>query len=104
MSEEKVRIGLHLAEEESESLKRYTADCGLSVSEFMRQLCRGKYPKPAPPQSFWELLNALYEVHNGFKECSKYESSALEVCKEIEELIVDLQTEMTMPQEMQGVV
>ena len=39
----------------------------------------------------WELLEALYEVHKGFKECAKYEPSALNVCKEIECLILDLQ-------------
>ena len=95
MSEEKVRIGVHLTEEESENLKRYAADCGLSVSEFMRQLCVGKYPKPVPSKEFWELPNMLYEVHNGFKECSKYEPSALEICKDIEQFIVDLQKDFT---------
>lgn len=95
MSEEKVRVGLHLTEEESKKLKRYAADCGLSVSEFMRQLCVGKYPKPVPPKEFWELLNSLYVVHNGFKECSKYEPLVLEICKDIEQFIVDLQKKFT---------
>lgn len=100
MSEEKVRVGLHLTDEESENLKRYAADCGLSVSEFMRQLCVGNAPQPKPPKSFWELLNALYEVHKGFKECSKYEPSALEICKDIEQLIIDLQQEFTVPKKL----
>ena len=42
-------------------------------------------------QEFWELLNALYSVHNGFKKCAIYEPSALTICKEIECLILDLQ-------------
>lgn len=102
MSEEKVRIGLHLTEEESENLKQYAADCGMPISEFMRQLCKGKYPKPVPPKEFWELLNALYEVHNGFKECSKYEPSALEICKDIEQFIVDLQKKFTIGEAILG--
>ena len=36
-------------------------------------------------------MNALYNVHNGFQKCAKYEPSALEICKEIERLILDLQ-------------
>lgn len=35
MSKEKVRVGLHLTEEESENLRRYADDCGLSISAFM---------------------------------------------------------------------
>lgn len=58
---------------------------------FIRQLCKGRKPKAKPPREFWELLNTLYSVHNGFKECAKYESAAMEICKEIECLILDLQ-------------
>ena len=58
---------------------------------FIRQLCKGKAPKSQPKKEFWELLETLYDVHSGFKECAKYESSALEICKEIESLILDLQ-------------
>lgn len=87
----KVRIKVRLSEEESEKLKRCASACGLSQSEFIRQLCKGKTPKAKPSQDFWELLNALYDVHNSFQKCSKYEPSALEICKEIECLILDLQ-------------
>lgn len=87
----KVRIKVRLTEEENEELKRCAEACGLSQSEFVRQICKGKTPKPKPTKEFWELLNTLYSVHNGFKECAKYEQSALEICKEIECLILDLQ-------------
>lgn len=86
-----VRIKVRLSEEENEKLKRCAAACGLSQSEFIRQLCKGETPKPQPTKEFWELMNTLYSVHNGFKECAKYEPSALEICKEIECLILDLQ-------------
>lgn len=90
-SNRKVRIKVRLSEEENEKLKRCSAACGLSQSALIRQLCKGKTPKPQPQKGFWELLNALYSVHNGFKKCAIYEPSALTICKEIECLILDLQ-------------
>lgn len=87
----KVRIKVRLSEEENEKLKRCAVSCGLSESSFLRQLCRGETPKPKPQKEFLELLNRLYSIHKGFKECAKYEPSALEICKEIECLILDLQ-------------
>lgn len=86
-----VRISVWLSEAEKEKLERSAEICGLSQSEFVRQLCKGKTPKPQPTKKFWKLLEALYGVHSGFKECAKYEPSALNVCKEIECLILDLQ-------------
>ena len=86
-----VRISVRLTEEEKEKLERSAEICGLSQSEFVRQLCKGKTPKAKPTKEFWELLEALYEVHKDFKACAKYEPSALNICKEIECLILDLQ-------------
>lgn len=84
-------ITLRLTEEEKQKLEACTDRCGLSQAEFIRQLCKGRKPKAKPTREFWELMNTLYSVHNGFKECAKYEPSALEICKEIECLILDLQ-------------
>lgn len=89
-SDKKV-ITVRLSEEEKQKLERCANLCGLSQSEFIRQLCAGKTPKAKPPREFWELLNALYSVHNAFKKCAIYEPSALTICKEIEYLILDLQ-------------
>ena len=91
MKDKKVRIKVRLTEGENEKLKRCSALCGLSQAEFIRQLCKGQMPKPQPKKELWELLNTLYSVHNGFKECAKYVPSALGICKEIECLILDLQ-------------
>ena len=41
-----VRIKVRLSEEENEELKRCAGACGMSQSEFIRQLCKGKTPKP----------------------------------------------------------
>ena len=91
MKEEKVRIKVRLTEEENEKLKQNSALCGLTQSEYVRQLCRGIRPKPKPPDAFWELMNELYRVHSSIAECAKYEPSAGEICTEIEQLVLDLQ-------------
>lgn len=93
-----VPIAFRLNEEESRYLKNCAVACGLSAAEFMRQLCRGNAPQPVPQAEFWELLNTLYEVHAAFKKCVPYFPSAAEICKEIEQLAVDLQQRFTMPQ------
>ena len=89
-SNRKVRIKVRLSEEENEKPERCSALCGLSQSALIRQLCNGKAPKPQPQKEFWEVLEALYSVHNSFKSCAKFEPSTLEICKEIERLILDL--------------
>ena len=86
-----VRVSVRLSEEEKVKLERSAEICGLSQSEFVRQLCKGETPKAKPTREFWQLLEVLYEVHKGFKKCAKYEPSALNICKEIEYLILDLQ-------------
>ena len=90
-NDKKVRIKVRLSEEENEKLKRCASACGLSQSALIRQLCKDKAPKPQPQKEFWEVLEALYSVHNSFKSCAKFEPSTLEICKEIERLILDLQ-------------
>lgn len=89
-----IRVSVWLTEDENEKLMLFAKRCGLSESEFVRQLCKGKTPKPQPPKEFWQMLEALYEVHNSFKSCAKYEPSVLNICKEIECLILDLQEVM----------
>lgn len=96
---EKVNVSFRLTEEESEKLKQYAAACGISVTEFMRQLCRGNAPQPEPPKEFWELLNALYEVHAAFQRCIPYYPAAAEICKEIEDFILELQQTFTSPKQ-----
>ncbi len=100
-SEKNVRnipITVRLGEEESQKLTQYAAACGLSVAEFMRQLCKGNAPQPEPSSEFWQLLNTLYEVHAAFKKCISYYPAAAETCKEIEDFILELQQTSTSPQ------
>ena len=93
-----VPITVRLNEEEHEKLKQCAAACGLSVTEFMRQLCNGNAPQPQPEKEFWALLDTLYEVHAAFKKCVPYFPYAIEICKEIEDFILELQQKTTLPQ------
>ena len=90
-SNKEVRIRVRLTEEEKEKLERNSALCGLSQSEYVRQLCRGIHPKPKPPKVFWQMMSELYQIHSALRECAKYEPSALEICTEIEQLVLSLQ-------------
>ncbi len=93
-----VPITVRLNEEEHQKLKQCAAACGLSAAGFMHQLCKGTAPQPQPEKEFWELLNTLYEVHPAFKKCVPYYPTAAEICKEIEDFILELQQESTLPQ------
>ena len=95
---EKVCITFRLSEVEPVKLMQYSSACGLSAAEFMRQLCRGNAPQPMPQTEFWELLGKLYEVHDAFRKCVPFYPAAAEICKEIEQLVMDLQQRFTMPQ------
>ena len=99
-NDEKVTITFRLTEQESQKLKQCAAACGLSVAEFMRQLCKGNAPQPIPSADFWEMLDTLYEVHATFKKCIPIFPAAAEICKEIEQLAVDLQQRFTTPQKI----
>ena len=62
--DEKVRLKIRLTEEEKAKLEYDAALCGMTQSEYFRQICLGKQPRPKQPPEFWELLDALYEVHD----------------------------------------
>ena len=63
-NDKKVRLKIRLTVEEKAKLEHDAALCGLTQSEYFRQICLGKRPRPKQPPEFWELLDALYEVHD----------------------------------------
>ena len=99
MKEEKVRVTVKLNEEEKAKLERDSSLCGMSQTAFLRMLIAGKIPEPAPPKEFWELLSALYSLHDSFQSCIPYYPKAEEVCRQIRHLILNLQYEFTVPKE-----
>ena len=97
-----VPITVRLNEDESEKLRQCAAACGLSAAEFMRQLCKGNAPQPEPQAEFWQLMHTLYEVHAAFKKCVPHYPAAAEICKEIEDFILELQQTFTSPQRFEA--
>ena len=90
-NDEKVRLKIRLTVEEKAKLEHDAALCGLTQSEYLRQICLGKRPRPKQPPEFWELLNALYEIHDNLKRLTVYYPEASEECSRLENLVLFLQ-------------
>ena len=90
-SDEKVRLKIGLTVEEKTKLERDAALCGLTQSEYLRQICLGKRSRPKQPPEFWELLDALYEIHDKLERLTAYYPEAAEECSRLERLVLFLQ-------------
>lgn len=88
---EKVRVKIRLSEEEKARLEHSAALCGLTQSEYIRQLCLGRRPRPQQPPEFWELMDALYELHDVLERLTVYCPEAAEECSRLENLVLLLQ-------------
>ena len=98
-NDKKVRLKIRLTVEEKAKLEHDAALCGLTQSEYFRQICLGKRPKPKQPSEFWELLDALYEIHDKLERLAAYYPEASEECSRLENLVLFLQgVEMGPPQ------
>ena len=85
MHDEKVCLKIRLTEEEKAKLEHDAALCGLTQSEYLRQI--------------WELLDVLYEVHDKLEGLAVYCPEMAEECSGVERLVLLLQeVEMGPPQ------
>lgn len=89
--DEKVRLKIRLTEEEKAKLEYDAALCGMTQSEYFRQICLGKQPRPKQPPEFWERLDALYEIHDKLERLTVYGPEAAEECSRLEKLVLFLQ-------------
>ena len=92
MKEEKVRIKVRLTEEEKEKLERQQRP----VRSVPKRICPPALPGYSPEAKTTGCVLAAdgasyIKAHSDLKECAKYEPSALELCTEIEQLVLDLQ-------------
>ena len=88
---EKVRLKIRLDETEKAKLEHGAALCSLTRSEYPRQLCLGKQPRPKQPPEFWDLLDALHEVHGQLERLAAYRLEVAEECSRLERLVLLLQ-------------
>ena len=91
VNNEKVRLKIRLTEAEKTKLEHDAALCGLTQSEYLRQICLGKRPRPKRSLEFWELLDALYEIHDKLERLTVYYPEASEECSQLERLVLILQ-------------
>lgn len=90
-NDEKVRLKIRLTEEEKAKLEHDAAVCGLTQSEYLRQLCLGKQPRPKPPAEFWELMDALYAWHDTLERMAVCYPEFEPDCREVERIVLLLQ-------------
>ena len=90
-NDEKVRLKIRLTEEEKAKLEHDAVLCGLTQSEYFRQICLGRQPRPKRPPEFWELLDALYDIHDKLERLAVYCPEASEECSQLENLVLLLQ-------------
>ena len=90
-NDKKVRLKIRLTEEEKAKLEHDAALCGLSQAEYFRQICLGRHPRPRQPPEFWELLDALYEVHDKLERLAVYCPEMVEECSRLEQIVLFLQ-------------
>ena len=90
-NDEKVRLKIRLTKEEKAKLEHDAALCGLTQSEYFRQICVGKRPRSKQPPEFWELLDALYEILDKLERLAAYYPEASEECFWFERLVLFLQ-------------
>ena len=90
-NDEKVRLKIRLTVEEKAKLEHDAALCGLTQSEYLRQICLDKRPQPKQPPEFWKLLDALYEIHDELERLTVYYPEAAVGCSRIENLVLFLQ-------------
>ena len=98
-NDEKVRLKIRLTVEEKAKLEHDACALPISQSEYFRQICLDRQPRPKQPPEFWELLDALYEIHDKLERLAVYCPEVVEECSRIERLVLLLQeVEMGPPQ------
>ena len=84
-------VKIRLTDEEKAKLEHNAALCGLIQAEYLRQICLGKQPRPKQPPEFWELLDAIYELHSKLERLTAYYPEVAEECSRLESLVLFLQ-------------
>lgn len=90
-NDEKVRVKIRLTEEEKTKLEHDAALCGLTQTEYVRQVCLGRQPRPKPPAEFWELMDALYAWHDALERLAVRYPEFEPDCREVERIVLLLQ-------------
>lgn len=100
MKNKRVRKSIRFSEEEYKRFSSYAKQRGISESQLVCMLIMGKIPQSLPDKNFWLMLEQLYSIHDSLKQLSRFDNSLMKRRNEIEQLILDLQREFTVPKEV----
>jgi len=89
--QEKVCVKLWLTQREKEMVKQSAKLCGLTQTEYLRQSCLGRHPRPQPASEFWELLDEIYSIHGTLERLAVSSPELAEHSRNIEALVLRLQ-------------
>ncbi|OJU17685.1 MAG: hypothetical protein BGN88_06120 [Clostridiales bacterium 43-6] len=62
-----VGINIRVTEQEKKRIERFAKKCGLSVSEYLRQLANGHTPNEIPSDNFFTVAHYLQMITEDFK-------------------------------------
>ena len=68
MKEKSAQVHFRITEKEKERLKHNAEKCGLSQSEYFRQLVNGYQPKALPPMEYFALKDRITDLYLEFNE------------------------------------
>jgi hypothetical protein len=83
------QVHFRVTEKEHQRFMRNVGKCGLSQSEYFRQLNKGYEPKALPPIEYGEIIRVLSDSYNTFQERNepKAAEQILNLVKELTDLI-----------------
>ena len=61
-------VNIRVSVEEKKRIERYAKKCGLSVSEYLRQLAHGCEPKEALPEEFYQVTTYLEQILREYRD------------------------------------
>ena len=106
-SERTIRKTFRLSDEEADKLKANADLCGLSETEYLRQLIVGNRPKALPDDRFWDKMNELYECHSKLKRRAQQFENESELNRfytdradELQDLVMRIIEEYTQPEQL----
>lgn len=89
------QFNVRLSRQEADRLKRNSRRAGLTNSGYIRMLISGYCPKETPPLEYGEILQKLTGIYTLLQE-----SADAAVLEELEKTLLQLQTQLTMPEEI----
>ena len=78
------RLDVRLSRREKRSIQRKAEQCGLPVSEFVRQTLEGYEPRQALPEEFYDAMKRLCKLMSMDKVSPEVNWQALNVLNELQ--------------------